>query len=121
MKTIFGLALVLLVAIGCSKDQITNRQLDGTWDLLEINEDRISENVSGKLVFDKDFEGEGTGIETYNGSLNSYSENFNYKIQGDEVVIDKSGDIETYFILSLDQINFKFNDGDDTYLYVRKD
>lgn len=121
MKTaIAAVALLMFMAVGCSKNQKVSRQLDGTWQLEKVNEDPVDEENAITLKFDKNKDGKGTGSITYKDGATTIQQDFNYHVDGDNLEYESEGETNTWTIISLDDGVLKINDDGITSEYSKQ-
>jgi hypothetical protein len=115
MKKIAFLSLVVMfVLASCSKSNKLNRSLDGTWNVVKINENPLPTGFSYSLKFTK--EKNGKGAFTFTSSV-SPSQTGTYSLIDDtKIVLTYSAeDIDTVTVVSYSKTDLKINDGEQNW------
>jgi hypothetical protein len=89
MKSLLFLLAITPFLLDCAPEKTMNRKLDGTWDLITINGETISDSIKETLQFSP---------EGRNGKLNFHIEKGNN-------ISDSTGD---YTIMKYESITFSF-------------
>ena len=117
-KILLPIILLLVIVTGCSKDQRSNRKIDGEWTASTLNGEAVVQGESYVFSFDKDKDGEGKGTIKYTSPFGSEVYVMTYFVKNDHLtlIVEEDPIVYTINTLEKDQMIITDSYGDKTVL-----
>lgn len=109
--------VVMFVLASCSKSNKLNKRLDGTWNVVKINENAVPTGFSYTLKFTKEKDGKGAFTFTTTTLTIPVTQTGTYSLIDDTklVMTYSAQDIDTLTVVSYSKTDLKLNDGEQNW------